>query len=303
MERESRRNLSVLLPWILLFGVLGAFTIIGYGSRESSTPSVDTSKKLDLLSTMRIQLLEAIEAEKNAVLAITDAASEEFAARARRAVAGAEASHKELQTIIDPDETSTEAKGMKELSACWSQFKTLDEAILDLATQNTNLKAQRLSATRCAHEMQLFEMHLQRIIQHGSIPRPCSRSVVLSYEALTAGLTLFTLHKPHIEEPDDQEMDRIEQRMRSHETAVGAALAGLRDLPDLRGNQDLKNAEASFEQFMALTNEVLSLSRKNTNIKSSELSLGKKRLVSSQCQEILAALEGAVKTQRFRATR
>jgi hypothetical protein len=48
---------------------------------------------------------------------------------------------------------------------------------------------------------------------------------------------------------------------------------------------------------MNLTGEVLKLSRMNTNIKSAELSLGKIRLISSQCQEILATLQGTVQAQ------
>jgi hypothetical protein len=55
---------------------------------------------------------------------------------------------------------------------------------------------------------------------------------------------------------------------------------------------------------MNLTGEVLKLSRMNTNIKSAELSLGKIRLISSQCQEILATLkETVVQAQQFNATR
>lgn len=55
---------------------------------------------------------------------------------------------------------------------------------------------------------------------------------------------------------------------------------------------------------MKQTAAVLKLSRMNTNIKSAELSLGKKRLVSAQCQEILATLKQTIKTQPYQeATR
>jgi hypothetical protein len=98
-------------------------------------------------------------------------------------------------------------------------------------------------------------------------------------------------------------MDKIERRMKSYEESARKALGTLRLIPDLRGNEDLKNVESAYERFMSLTGEVLRLSRMNTNIKSAELSLGKKRLVSSQCQEILATLQETVQAQRFKATR
>ena len=74
-------------------------------------------------------------------------------------------------------------------------------------------------------------------------------------------------------------------------------------IADLKNDEDLKQAETAYERFMNLTGEVLKLSRMNTNIKSADLSLGKIRLLSSQCQEILATLQETVQTQEFNATR
>jgi hypothetical protein len=126
---------------------------------------------------------------------------------------------------------------------------------------------------------------------------------MLSYEALTASLNIFALHKPHIEEADDQKMDKIEQRMMSYDESARKALGALHRIADLSDNEDLKNAETAYERFMNLTGEVLKLSRMNTNIKSAELSLGKLRLISSQCQEILATLKETAQAQEFNATR
>ena len=75
MEQKTKRRLYVYLPWALLLAVLGASTFYGLIYRERSNPYETKFIKVDLLSTMRIHLLEAIEAEKNAVLAITDEAS------------------------------------------------------------------------------------------------------------------------------------------------------------------------------------------------------------------------------------
>jgi hypothetical protein len=53
----------------------------------------------------------------------------------------------------------------------------------------------------------------------------------------------------------------------------------------------------------AETAQVIDLSRQNTDIKSIELSLGRKRKISAQCGEILDSLEEAVKAREFKATR
>ncbi len=88
MEPERGKKISVFLPWALFFAVLVAAAIYGFVNRQSSSPLQASVRKVELLTTMRIHLLEAIEAEKNAVLAVTDEESKEFAARARQAAGG-----------------------------------------------------------------------------------------------------------------------------------------------------------------------------------------------------------------------
>jgi hypothetical protein len=186
---------------------------------------------------------------------------------------------------------------INEFNSCWTHYRKLDETILDLAIQNTNLKAQKISFTQCAQELERFEESLNRLIRQNTHASQCNEAVMLSYEALTAGLRIVALHKPHIEEADDQEMDKIEQSIKSYDESARKALGSLRRIADLSDNEDLKNAETAYERFMNLTAEVLRLSRMNTNIKSAELSLGKKRLISSQCQEILSSLQTTVQAQ------
>ena len=296
MEQKTKRKLYVYLPWVLTLVVLVAATLYGY-YRVSYNPFETKFIKVDLLSTMRIHLLEAIEAEKNAVLAITDEASEGFAAQARQAADGVESSRKEIESIIHQEKLPRETEMINEFNSCWAHYRKLDETILDLAIQNTNLKAQKISATQCAQELEHFEASLNRLIHRNTNGSQCNKAVMLSYEALTAGLNIFALHKPHIEEADDQEMDKIEQSIKSYDESARKALGSLRSIAGLSDNEDLKNAETAYERFMNLTGEVLKLSRMNTNIKSADLSLGKIRLISSQCQEILTNLQETVQAQ------
>ena len=302
MEEKTERRLYIYLPWILTLVVLVAATLYGYYG-VSNNPFDTTFIKVDLLSTMRIHLLEAIEAEKNAVLAITDEASEGFAVQARQAADDVENNRKEIESIIYQEKLPQETEMVNEFNSCWSHYRKLNETILDLAIQNTNLKAQKISATQCVHEMENFEASLNRLIHRNTKDSQCNTAIRLSYEALTASLNILALHKPHIEEADDQEMDKIEQRIKSYDESARKALGALRSITGLSDNEDLKQAETAYERFMNLTGEVLKISRMNTNIKSAELSLGKIRLISSQCQEILATLQETVQAQEFNATR
>ncbi|WP_333873388.1 MCP four helix bundle domain-containing protein [Methylobacter sp.] len=302
MEPNTTKSAYAFLPWVLTFALLGALTVFSY-YRESDNPFEMEFKKADLLSTMRIHLLEAIEAEKNAVMATTDEASESFAVRSRQAADKVESNRKEIESIIDQQKLPREIEILNNFNICWAQFRKLDETILALATQNTNLKAQKISATQGAQEMERFEQSLNRLIHRNAGNNRCNTTVMLSYEALTAGLKIFSVHQSHIEEADDQEMDKIELSIKSYDISARKALGSLSNITGLKDSEDLKNAETAYEQFMNLTDEVLRLSRMNTNIKSAELSLGGNELISSQCQEILADLQETIQARQFKATR
>lgn len=296
MEEQRERRLYIYLPWALTLAVLAAFALYGYYG-ERLNPFETKSMKIDLLSTMRIQLLEAVEAEKNAVLAVTDESSEEFAAQARLVADNVENNRKKIESIIVQEKHAHETEMINEFNVCWSQYRKLDETILGLAIQNTNLKAQKLSATQAAQELGHFEESLNSLIHRNTHGSQCNETAMLSYQALTAGLKIFALHKPHIEEADDQVMDKIEQHIKSYDDSARRALGALRSIADPSDNETLNNAETAYEQFMSRTTEVLKLSRMNTNIKSADLSLGKIRLISSQCREILTNLQQAIHAQ------
>jgi hypothetical protein len=296
MEDNSRKKaFFAFLPWTLTlaFLVVVSLLLVDYYG-VNFNPFETQFKKAELLSEMKIHLLEAVEAEKNAVLVITDAASEDFATQARQAADQVENSRKEIESSIFRDKFPRETEMMNEFNACWTQYRKLDETILGLAVQNTNIKAQKISATQCAHEMERFEESLNRLIQRNMPGGRCNQPAMLSYEALTASLKIFALHKPHIEEPEDRVMDQIEQRIESYDASARKALESLHHLATLNDDEDLRAAETAYARFMDLTGEVLKLSRMNTDIKSAELSLGKKRFIAAQCQEILTSLQQTV---------
>lgn len=297
MEEKTKIRFKTILPWTITFILLGAFTIYGVLYKSGYNPFLTQPRKVELVSSMRLHLLKASEAEKNAVMAITDEASAAHAGEARQAADAVENSRKEIETLIKESENQSETKLITEFNACWIEYKKLDETILNLAVQNTNLKAQQISTTQCDKEIQNIETNLNRLIHDNDKSQQCNDAFIPAYDALTASLKIFTLHKPHIEAADNQQMDKIEQDIKSYDETAKKAFNTLNGMAELRDNPDLKTAKTAYDKFMNLTHEVIKLSRLNTNIKSAELSLGKKRLVSAQCQEILATLQKSVQTK------
>ncbi len=98
-------------------------------------------------------------------------------------------------------------------------------------------------------------------------------------------------------------MDAIEASIRDNDATVRRSLEELNSLTPPERQPILRQAEAAYAEFAELTGKVIALSRQNTNIKSLELSLNRKRSITAQCDETLTSLQEAVHSRTFKATR
>ncbi len=279
--------------------------IIKYTS--NSMPIEDTYKniagKKELLSQMRIHLHKSVEMEKSAVMAITDAESQEFADQSLVASAAVEHNLKLLRSLIDTVPLQDEKKLVVEFTNCWTELGKLDQIILELAVQNTNLKAASLSQEKGGEAIQRFEQALEDIISSSAGSPDEGKVTGLIYQAMTSGLKMYNLHSPHIAEANDEKMDQIEAKLKKEETEVTKSLDALARIYGEERGEPLLQARKAFSEFMDVTAKVIKLSRQNSNIKSLELSLGRKRKVAAQCDEILATFQEVVQSRTFKATR
>ena len=91
--------------------------------------------------------------------------------------------------------------------------------------------------------------------------------------------------------------------MKAEESDASKSLDELAGIVDGASRDALLQAKSAFAEFMDVTAKVIILSRQNSNVKSLELSLGGKRKVAAQCDEILGAFQAALQARTFRATR
>lgn len=260
-------------------------------------------KKRELLSQMRVNLLKSVEMEKNAVMALTDEDSQVFAGQSLAASAVVEQNLKQLNSLIDAAPMQDERNLIIEFNNCWTELSKLDQVILEHAVQNTNLKAASLSREKGAEAMQRFEHDLNDVIKSSSGAPNEDRVARLIFHAITAGLKIYNLHSFHIAEASDEKMDQIEKQMETEENEASKSLDELASIVDEKSRQALLQAKTALSEFMEVTAKVIKLSRQNSNIKSLELSLGKKRKVTAQCDEILVAFQEAVQSRTSKATK
>jgi hypothetical protein len=306
VQFPSGKGRSAVLWGIGICVGLLLFTVIlnyYYPPMRLGDTYLNIAKKKEVLSQMRINLLESVEMEKNAVMAQTDEESQVFADQSLAASAAVEQDLKQLNSVIDAAPMQDERNLVVEFNNCWTELRKLDQVILKLAVQNTNLKAASLSRGEGAEAMRRFEHAVEDVMRSYLGAQNEGRVARLLCHAMTSALKIYNLHSFHISEASDEKMDQIEKQMKAEENEASKSLNELTGIVGEKNRQALLQAKTAFTEFMEVTAKVINLSRQNSNVKSLELSLGRKRKLAAQCDEILVTFQEAVQNRTFKATR
>jgi hypothetical protein len=304
----SRRNPTIfpsIVAFLILFlAVLGAFLYgKGKANRGFETVFEGLVKKSELASDMQVKLFAAAEAEKSSVMADTDEASVAFAEEARRASAAVEADRTELGRLIEMAKRPEEQARFNEFSTCWTGYQELDRQILDLAVQNTNLKALRLSFAPASKALDRMQVALDKLVDDSAASGDAAAIAKAAGRALAAALKIHVLESRHIPEARDEEMETIEADMKALDARVSQGLSSLATSTGEVGKAAVDEASTAYADFQKVNAEVVDLSRRNSNVRSLAMSLGQKRKVTAQCQDLLTALQEVTRSERFKATR
>jgi len=288
----------------LVFAVLALLVAILYFVGGTPSPAfLTTVRKSQLVAEMRVDLHTAVEAEKSSVLAETDEAYEEHADEARRSLAAVDTGLKELESLIARAGGAEENDLFRNFLQSWEVFKQIDAELLPLAVQNTNLKAQRLSFGPAAEAGERLEAALTSLVEAQGSCDQGREAARWAFRASAAAGRIQALQAPHIAESSDERMDTIEATMESCHRQLVEALARLEEVADAGSRPALAEARAAADELWRVNLEIIPLSRQNTNVRSLALSLGRKRVVTAQCEDLLAALQEVVDRPTFRATR
>jgi len=289
---------------------IAAFAIALIGASGAAgcttpTPPDATLQRLlhasKLAADLLVQFTKAGDAANRAVMADTDETSVAFAREAEQATEAVEKDSAALRALLTALQYSNELHLLDEFDRRFAEYRTLDRSVLDLAVENTNLKAQRLSFGPAQEAADAFQKSLDTFVPASQ--GDAFRVKALAATAVAAVREIQALQAPHIAEPDDAAMTRVEKRMT---TAEGIARNELKTLSGLIGpgsRAQLAAASAALDRFVGLNAQIVALSRQNTNIRSLALSLGQKRMLTATCEESLRALQDALGKRGFSATR
>jgi len=255
-----------------------------------------------LASELLVQFTAAAEAGNRAVMADTDELSATFSQEAGRAKEAVRRDADELRPLLAGLGESEESQRLDEFGDMYAEYEALDRGILELAVENTNLKAQRLSFGPIREAADSFREALAQVA--ASSPREETWHVrALVAEAVGALRGIQVLEACHIAEPEDATMTGIEHEMAASEAEARSALQALAEVVPEAAREQLAAATAVLERFLGLHAELVVLSRRNTNVRSLALSLGRKRLLVAACEERLRAMRDVLEQRGSGATR
>jgi len=277
--------------------VLLAVVVAVLALRDDRSPAqrlAARTERANLVEAMQLALTSASEAEKSAVLAVTDESSQEFADKSRAATAAAERQRGDLAARLAKDGTAAERDLLAKLTASFAEFRHVDDEVLVLAVKNTNLKASALAFGPAADAVRGMSAALDRLVASHGESLNAKQVNLLGCRAQIAALRIETLIAPHIAEESDRRMDELEAAMRTDDDSVHRDLAALAALPAVGGDSDLATAAARYATFGELRTRIVALSRENTNVRSLALSLNQSRRAMLVCTVDLAALQEAV---------
>jgi hypothetical protein len=255
-----------------------------------------------LTADLLVQFTKAGDAANRAVMADTDETSAAFAREDTEATLAAQRDADALKPLLVDLDYSNETHLLEEFTQRFAEYRGLDRDIIDLAVENTNLKAQRLSFGPARDAANAFRDALEPIAPVDAA-KDGWRVKALVASAVGNVREIEVLQGPHIAAADEAAMTRLEQQMAGEASAARRTVEDLTRLVRPEARPKLAVAVAALDKFSGLNTQIVSLSRRNSNVRSLALSLGQKRNLTAACEDSLRALQDALGKRGFTGTR
>jgi hypothetical protein len=253
-----------------------------------------------LVDDVRLAFAKAVTASDRAVIADTDQAAAAFVREARTATAQVASDAARLGPLLRGLNADREAGLAETFQRQLAEYRKVDDDLLAMAGENSNLKAQRLTFGPVREAGDAFETAVRAA---AAAAKDRARAEALALEAALDVRFIQALEAPHIAEAEDAAMDRFEVEITARQGAAQKALDGLAAAAGSAGAARVAEARVALERFGKDLREVLRLSRRSSNVHSLAVAQRQKPALSAACDATLAELREALARAHMGATR
>jgi hypothetical protein len=244
---------------------------------------------------LRVQFAKAADASTRAVLADTDEQSVAYVRDAERLLGIVKADVEALAPLVRRIDEKVALKALDDFGRQLTDYEKADRQVLALAGENTNLKAQRLSFGAGRAAADAFRDTVDAAVASPGATDRC-RVGQAGAAAVAAVRELQSLWAPHIAEREDAVMTRLEKDMAALDARARESLRALPLPAEAR-------AKEALDRFAGVSAEIVKLSRRNTNVVSTDLALRRLPALAVACDDSLRRLGEALAKNPFPATK
>jgi methyl-accepting chemotaxis protein len=249
-----------------------------------------TMLKSKLASDLQYNLVLGIRAQKNAILSPEDEPSREYVKESRTQMSEGRARLDKLKELVAADHAEGQAVALDALGKAFDAFEKVNNTILDLAVQNTNVKAKRLLLGDVQRQVNLLAAHFQKWLGAATKGNPDASQVArlkTLHEINTALLELFPNTMKHIDSLRDEEMSEQEKKLAELQDQIqnGLSIAS--------GGEPTSQVEprAALADMKASYRNIIKLSRLSTINRGIALSLNESKVTGDECTRRIADLD------------
>ncbi|WP_152053715.1 HAMP domain-containing methyl-accepting chemotaxis protein [Tautonia marina] len=248
-----------------------------------------TILKRQTLADLQSRLFLSIRAQKNAILAPDDERSRSYAAESRSVLDDVRSELERIRGLTSGDGAGSQSAAVEALDKAIDAYEVVNEESLDLAVQNTNLKARTLLGGDYRRQADLIASLLRaRIgaIISGPPPEADDLSRLRSFvEALAALLEMHPAVVRHIESSSPEEMTAQATKLAELQGRVQAGL-------EAAGEPSAAPSEGrdAFAELKAIQASIIGLSETDSNNRSTALSLAELKEATDECAARISEL-------------
>ena len=304
-----------------LFTVLGLMAAVAIGLTFLATSKLAgindqlnnivevTSVRALLSAQINEDLLAIHRAEKNMILADTDADMDRYAKNMEKATTGMQEKLGQLEKIASEEGK----KRIAEFRTAFDEYKTVSAQVQEATRRNTNLQAFQLSsgqgrqqydkaeqllkaiADRGDQEVsgqvkKLMDLKDQRIEEAAKAADTASTRALLSARCVQDLLALHRAEKNLILATKVEDMDQYAKAIEQRKTSLEEKLKEIEKTASAQDKQDIATFRQAFAEFLATDQKVCALTRENSNTVARDLSGTKGRAAIDKAQQAMEAI-------------
>lgn len=273
-----------------------------------------TGPKVDMAAKIRFELMQEIRFGKNAILTEDDSQSREYATMALNQFHVIDETTKKLSAMLDDSDLDAR-RLLEEFSERWKKLQEIDERMLTLAMTNSNVKARTSAEGKQSLALDTFTRAIDHMVAEiqskidGIKPDAENfeetaeqyRSLAAQLERLSSmNAAVLIIQRDvllHVTASDEVKMDEIESRTQELMRQINESLSQIEGKISPADRSLFTEARGAYAAFEKVTKDIISLSRQNTNILSTRISLSEGKPLQDKCVALLADLSDQLRNQ------